>query len=111
MGIKGAMKILNAKYFIWWKTQEGAISMGNGTFDEWMELLEKEIYDEDTEITMPFDLDIKVITAFEKYMEHEGFIWAGLNGHRWVYPEQMEEIYNIWSGMGHQLEMKFWRDV
>ena len=54
----------------------------------------------------PYAVKCSTIDAHEVYMKEHGYVWCGLNGHGWVKPEEMQEINNIWSGMGHQLEME-----
>ena len=83
MKIKGAMTVLKKRCdFYGW------------TFDQLIAKLDE-----------GFDENCTVLTADEIYKMDQGFVWSGLNDHGFVTPKQAEEIRNIWSGMGHQLEL------
>ena len=83
MKIKGAMTILNKRAQFYGKT-----------FDELIEMIDSGL-----------DETLNVLTAYEIYKMDQGFVWSGLDNHGFVTPKQAEEIRNIWSGMGHQLEL------
>jgi hypothetical protein len=83
MKIKGAMTILNKRAEFYGKT-----------FDELIEMIDSGL-----------DETLNVLTAYEIYKMDQGFVWSGLDNHGFVTPKQAEEIRNIWSGMGHQLEL------
>ena len=83
MKIKGAMTILNKRAEFYGKT-----------FDELIEMIDSGL-----------DETLNVLTAYEIYKMDQGFVWSGLDNHGFVTPKQAEEIQNIWSGMGHQLEL------
>ena len=83
MKIKGAMTILNKRAEFYGKT-----------FDELIEMIDSGL-----------DETLNVLTAYEIYKMDQGFVWSGLDDHGFVTPKQAEEIRNIWSGMGHQLEL------
>ena len=83
MRIKGAMTILNKRAEFYGKT-----------FDELIEMIDSGL-----------DETLNVLTAYEIYKMDQGFVWSGLDNHGFVTPKQAEEIRNIWSGMGHQLEL------
>ena len=85
MRIKGAMTIL--------KKEMEFLGL---TLDELLVCIERN----------PYAFSIKKLEAHEVYMQEHGYIWCGLNGHGWIKPEKMQEIYNIWSSMGHQLELE-----
>jgi len=85
MKIKGAMTILNKRAEFYGKT-----------FDELIEMIDNDNGGMET---------FNVYTAYEIYKMDQGFVWSGLDDHGFVTPKQAEEIRNIWSGMGHQLEM------
>ena len=80
MKIKGAMTILNKRAEFYGKTFDELIDSG-------------------------LDETLNVLTAYEIYKMDQGFVWSGLDNHGFVTPKQAEEIRNIWSGMGHQLEL------
>ena len=83
MQIKGAMTVLNKRCdFYGW------------TFDQLI-----------TKLDEGFDENYTVLTAYEVYKQHNGYVWCGLNGVGWTTPEKSREESNVYFGYGHQLEL------
>ena len=84
MRIKGAMTVLNKRCdFYGW------------TFDQLI-----------TKLDEGFDENYTVLTAYEVYKQHNGYVWCGLNGVGWTTPEKSREENNVYFGYGHQLELE-----
>jgi hypothetical protein len=70
MQIKGAMTVLNKRCdFYGW------------TFDQLI-----------TKLDEGFDENYTVLTAYEVYKQHNGYVWCGLNGVGWTTPEKSREV-------------------